>query len=102
MSSNSQTSISIPKMYLVLSFDYGGESNVNIDAITTNLEQAKIKYEKIVSEYTDYNVKAKEQGCMFIVNLIEITKEFTDKSIPLFFNELFHEDGYRLLKTNNN
>ena len=78
-------------MYFVLSYDFGRDSFVRIDAMTSNLEAAKAKYKEIVAE-NQYAV---------LVNMIEITKEFTEESIPLFFTSTFKADGCKLLATNN-
>lgn len=57
-------------LYMVMSYDFGGESNVDIDAITSNVDDAQRKYEELVAQHYEYNLR--DDGCRYIVNLVQV------------------------------
>lgn len=59
-------------MHLVISFDFGLNSNVALHAATQDYEQAKGVYERLVEQRRAFNAEHMEHGAARLVELISI------------------------------
>jgi hypothetical protein len=89
-------------MFLVVSFDFGGSSNVALHACTTDEEAAKALYDCLVTKYAPANAKAaaEDNGCARLVELVRVDGNnfLSDKGYVLFWGSK-HD---KLVCVNNN
>ncbi len=64
--------------YMVIAFDFGGSSNVNITCVSASEQVARAEYERMVEKYAAKNAEmdARHVGCRLLVELVELPAEY--------------------------
>lgn len=87
-------------IFVVISFDFGGSSDVTLHACTTSYDNAIDVYEKLSSKYESYNLKMSEDGAAKLVELLEVPDGFcSEKGHILYWGDEI--TNVKILKTNN-
>lgn len=89
-------------MYIVVSFDFGGSSNVALHCCTSDIVMAEALYEKIAQSYVEYNSARDrdDDAAMRLVELVEVQDGFSsEEGLTLYWGN--QVPFGRVLKTNN-
>lgn len=70
--------------YLVVSFDFGNSSNVNVHICTVEEARARALYDSLVTKYQEYNAKHAKDGARMLVELVHLD-ETLDTAYTLFW-----------------
>jgi hypothetical protein len=77
--------------FLVVSFDFGGTSNVTLHACTTNKEAAEAVYDKLAASFLSYNKDNKEHGASRLVDLLYVSDDYvSDLGHTFYWGETSH------------
>jgi len=67
-------------MYLVISFDFGGNSDVKLHCLSKDGLVAKNTYDDVLKDIEEYNKKYEGGGIKKLLDLIKVPDEFTEKT----------------------
>ena len=84
--------------YLVTSFDFGGESNVNVHAITDDMATAESVYSSVLQACDAENAKYQNSACKMLAELTRVPTNVSllgPNAVTLFW-------GQNSIKNNNN
>jgi len=62
-------------MYVVLSFDFGGNSDVRLHCVSVDGLKAQRIYDSVCEQYRDYNEKYNKHSVRKLVDLIKVPDE---------------------------
>ena len=63
-------------VFLVVSFDFCGDSNVALHILTVNQEEADTMYEHLYKKYDKVNTKYGDTGYQHMVELVQVSLGF--------------------------
>jgi hypothetical protein len=64
------------RIYVLVSFDYGGSSSVCLRAVTSSYEDASGAFQRLEAQFKEYNPRSEGDGMM--VELLEVDGDFVD------------------------
>ena len=83
-----------PKMFILVSLDFGGSTAVSLHAVTTDEKAARDAYHELEGRYKENNEKGNNQGYSMLIELFESTREFVcPAGLTLYWNQV--ADGPR-------
>jgi hypothetical protein len=90
-------------MFLVISFDFGGSSNVCIHCLTSNITIAQNMYERVIESVNLENECNYDSTSKHLVELAEIDDEYlNEKGFIMFWNwENNSDKPINILRSNN-
>lgn len=65
-------------MFVVLSFDFGGGSNVRLHACTDDETRARTTYLAVKSKWDEYNRRFAQTGMQCLVQMIRVPDAYAD------------------------
>lgn len=88
-------------MYVVLSFDFGGNSDVRLHCVSVDGLKAQRMYDSVCAQYHDYNEKYEKGGVRKLVDLIKVPDELEWEEGVLAFWGRPILSGVERIATNN-
>lgn len=89
-------------MFLVLSFDFGGSSDVRVHGLTSDDRKAQIAYDSVCRQFEAYNEKHKDDGLRKLVDMIAMPDDFVwEEGFTAFWGKTDPFPGVQRLASNN-
>lgn len=89
-------------MYIVQSFDFGGNSDVCLHCVSVDGLKAQHFYEAICQRFEEYNEKHKDSGVRKLVEWIKVPNELDSlNGITLFWGKTCNVPGVQCIASNN-